>query len=108
MVYGHRWSKDRRDQSVGVPVHTVYSELYYDEMNQEISFIIIAAALAFFFALALLIAICSEGMSPRARHVLATLVAILEFAIAVVLALRASNNSNLKDSVYDPYGKHLS
>ncbi len=82
----------------------IYNGLYYDEIKQEISFIIIAAALTFFLSVALLISICSECLSPRARHVLATLNIILEFAIAVVLALRASNNSNLKDSSLNVYG----
>ena len=97
MSYGYKFSKDYRDTANGTNFQTV-GDLYYDEMKQEISFIIIAAGLTLIFSVILLAGLCTDCISPKAKHILATLTLILEFAIAVVLALRASNNSNMRDA----------
>lgn len=97
MSYGYKFSKDYRDTANGTIFQTV-GDLYYDEMKQEISFIIIAAGLTLIFSVILLAGLCTDCISPKAKHILATLTLILEFAIAVVLALRASNNSNMRDA----------
>ena len=91
--HGYNFAKDWDNR-----FNNTQTNLYLKEQKQETGFIIIAAGLTFFISIALLIGLCTDRISPRARHVLATFNLMLEFAIAVVISLRASNNSNLRDS----------
>ena len=67
---------------------------------------VISAGITFILALILLIAICSDRMHTRARHVLATFILMLGLAIGVVLALRATNNSYLRHEYHDHSDHH--
>jgi hypothetical protein len=53
--------------------------------------------LTFIISLILLIGICADKFSPKARHILASFNLVLEFAIAVVVAIVASQTSNWRD-----------
>jgi uncharacterized membrane protein (DUF485 family) len=74
------------------------AHLLYKEARQELAFVVVAAGLTFFIAIILLIAICTNCLSSRTQHILAVILLVLEFAIAVVIALRASNLSNRRDA----------
>ena len=74
------------------------------DFNQFAAFIIIAAGLTFFISIVLLVALCADKLSPKIRHVLATFNLILEFAIAVAVAIAASQASNLRDRLYNKQG----
>jgi uncharacterized membrane protein len=74
------------------------------DFNQFAAFLIIAAGLTFIISIVLLIALCADKLSPRLRHILATFNLILEFAIAVTVAIAASMASNLRDRLYNAYG----
>jgi hypothetical protein len=64
------------------------------DFNQFASFLCVAAAMTFIISFILLIAFCSDRLTLRARHVLATFNLILEFAIAVTVSIEASQTSN--------------
>lgn len=74
------------------------------DYHQFAAFVIIAAGLTFFISIVLLVALCADKLSPRVRHVLATFNLILEFAIAVTVAIAASQASNLRDRLYNKQG----
>lgn len=92
-VKGYQWAKEYNDDNNDKdPRH----DLILKETRQELAFIVTAAGLTFFISLILLIGLCTECISAKTKHVLATFNLILEFALAVVIALRASNNSNFR------------
>ena len=93
VTQGYKFAQDYDDDS-----NNDRSRLYFKEQKQEIIFIVIAAGLTFFISLALLAGICTDCISPRVKHVLATFNLLLELSIAVVVALRASNNYNWRDA----------
>ena len=71
------------------------------DFNLFAAFLIIAAGLTFIISIILLIAYCGNKLTPRSRHLLATLNLILEFAIAVAVSIAASITSDLRDLLYN-------
>lgn len=71
------------------------------DFNLFAAFLIVAAGLTFIISIILLVAYCANKLTPRSRHLLATLNLILEFAIAVVVSINASTISNLRDRLYN-------
>lgn len=71
------------------------------DFNQFAAFLIVAAGLTFIISIILLVAYCGNKLTPKSRHILATLNLILEFAIAVVVSINASIISNLRDRLYN-------
>jgi len=67
-------------------------QLYYQEMKQEALFLFASCAALLVLILIVLFAFCCHCLSYRTKHVLVTLILVLEFAIAVVLLLRYANN----------------
>lgn len=74
------------------------------DFNQFAAFLIVAAGLTFIISIALLIAYCGNKLTPRSRHLLATLNLILEFAIAVAVSIGASVTSDLRHLRYNSLG----
>lgn len=64
------------------------------DFSQFAAFLIIAAGLTFIVSFILLIAFCTDRLTPRTRHILATFNLILEFAIAVTVSIEASQTCN--------------
>lgn len=91
---GYYFAQDAIDHNV---THMFNPALYLKEQKQEAAFIIVAAGLTFFISLFLLVGLCTDCISPKLKHFLSAFNLVLEFSIAVVVALRASNNSNLRD-----------
>lgn len=71
------------------------------DFNLFAAFLIIAAGLTFIISIILLVAYCGNKLTPKSRHLLATLNLILEFAIAVVVSINASLISNSRDYLYN-------
>ena len=79
-------------------------------MKQEALFLFVTSAVLLIFILVLLFAFCCHCLSYRTKHILVTLILVLEFAIAVVLLLRYANNENLQDTAipwYQQFGWNM-
>jgi hypothetical protein len=101
VVVGYEYGKNFYDRLERSDIaQGVYNDLFFKQQKQELGFVVVAAGLTFFISLALIAGLYSN-LSPKVLLTLAAANLILEFAIAVVIALVASQNSNYKHAFED-------